>query len=76
MPTRFRQLDRAFHAFLHYGVPETLEAMDLSVQALRAAFGVQDTSPLSCVSQTTPDDIHTVVLLPWHGGLDNYSGAI
>ena len=54
MPAALKQFDRAFHAFLHYGVPETLEAMDASVQALRTAFGVHDTSPLSWVSLSPP----------------------
>ena len=43
VPTQFKEFDGTFHGFMFYEeVPQAVEAMSMSVQALRAAFGVHE----------------------------------
>ena len=40
IPTEFKQLNGTSHGFLHFGLPQTVEAMEMSARALRTAFGL------------------------------------
>ena len=40
VPTEFKQFNGTSHGFLHFSLPQTVEAMKMSATALRAAFGL------------------------------------
>ena len=40
VPTEYKQINGTSHGFLHFSLPQTVEAMEMSAAALRAAFAL------------------------------------